>query len=510
MTAVPQTRVPQAQLGFALALLASTQFVLTLDSGIMNVALPTIQTDLGFAAEDLAWVTNAYALAFGGFLLLGGRMADLVGARRMFVAGLVLFTAASLLGAVAQTPLWLVLARAVQGLGGALVSPAAMTLVVTMFAAGAERNRALGIFGAMSGLGGAAGFMLGGVLTEWLGWPSVLAVNVPIGIAAVLLAPVLLTGERATGAGRSFDLLGALSVTGGLTVLAYAVVGAPGAGWASARTLGLLAVAAALLAAFVGIESRAGNPLVPLRVFRHRLLRSANILAVLMTASIFPFFFFVTLYLQQVLGFGPFQAGLGQLPLALAMMVAAAALAAKLIARSGIRTTAALGLASSCAGLAWFAQLSPDGTYLADVLGPALLIGVGLGLGVVCVTIAGTAEARPEEAGLASGLINTTQQVGGAIGLAVLIALAASVAPAGPVAESLTGGFRVALYVGAALALLGVVLAVAMLPGRPPDGEAGPPPTEPEPGRVSAGAADPPDPAGTRLSDPASSTRQGG
>jgi MFS family permease len=351
-----------------------------------------------------------------------------------------------------------------------------MTLVVTMFRAGSERNRALGIFGAMSGLGGAAGFMLGGVLTEWLGWPSVLAVNVPIGMAAVLLAPVLLSAARPAGPQRGFDLLGAFAVTGGLTLLAYAVVGAPQHGWASARTLGLLAVAVALLAAFVVVESRAAHPLVPLRIFRHPLLRSANVLAVLMTASVFPFFFFVTLYLQQVLGFGPFEAGLGQLPLALAMMVAAAVVAARLVANSGIRVTAALGLGSAAAGLAWFAQLSPDGTYLADVLGPALLIGVGLGLGVVSVTIAGTADARPEEAGLASGLINTTQQVGGAIGLAVLIALAASASPAaGPPAVALTEGFRVALYVGSGLAAAGVLLAPLLLPGRPPAATVGAP-----------------------------------
>jgi EmrB/QacA subfamily drug resistance transporter len=469
------TDVQRSRLGFALALLASTQFVLTLDSGIMNVALPTIQTDLGFAPEGLAWVTNAYALAFGGFLLLGGRTADLVGARRMFMIGLVLFTVASLAGAVAQTPLWLVLARAVQGLGAALVSPAAMALVVTMFAAGPERNRALGIFGAMSGLGGAAGFMLGGVLTEGLGWPSVLAVNVPIGIAAVLLAPMLLTGERTPGGERSFDLFGALSVTGGLTVLAYGVVGAPQAGWTSVRTLSVLLVAVALLVAFVVIESRAANPLVPLRVFRNPVLRGANLLAVLMTASIFPFFFFVTLYLQQVLGFGPFQAGLGQLPLALAMMVAAAVLAARLVAGAGMRLTAVVGLLCAAAGLAWFAQLSPDGTYLTDVLGPALLIGVGLGLGVVVVTIAGTATAKPEEAGLASGLINTTQQVGGALGLAVLIALAAGATPdTGSPAAALTDGFRYALWVGTGLALIGTALAATLLPGRPAGDPAGP------------------------------------
>ncbi|GAA3727914.1 MFS transporter [Plantactinospora mayteni] len=461
------TTAQRSRLGLALALLASTQFVLTLDSGIMNVALPTIQTELGFAPEDLAWVTNAYALTFGGFLLLGGRGADLIGARRMFVVGLVLFTAASLAGAVAQTALWLVLARGVQGLAAALVSPAAMALVVTMFSAGAERNRALGVFGAMSGLGGAAGFMLGGVLTEWLGWPAVLAVNVPIGLAAILLAPVLLTDGRLAGARRSFDLLGAVSVTAGLTVLVYAIVGAPRAGWASAQTLGLLAIAAVLLAAFVVVESRAAQPLVPLGIFRQPMLRAANVLAVLMTASIFPFFFFVTLYLQQVLDFGPFEAGLGQLPVALAMAVAAGWLAAKLIGRYGIRPTLAAGLLVAAVGLAWFAQLSPDGSYLVDVFGPAVLVGVGLGFGVVCVTIAGTATAAQHEAGLASGLINTTQQMGGALGLAVLIALAAGATPSGPAeAVALTEGFQVGLLTGAVVALVGAVLTLMLLPGQ--------------------------------------------
>jgi hypothetical protein len=359
-----------------------------------------------------------------------------------------------------------------------------------MFAEGAKRNRALGVFGAMSGLGGAAGFMLGGVLTEWFGWPSVLAVNVPLGAAAIALAPVLLTGAHERLAGRSVDVAGAVSVTAGLVVIAYAIIEANQVGWGSARTVGLTALGVVLLGVFVAVELRARQPLVPLEVFREPMLRMANILAVTLTAAVFPFFFFVTLYLQRVLGFSPFEAGLGQLPVALAMAVAAGALASRLVARYGVRATRTGGLLTAAAGRAWFSRIpASGGAYVVDVLGPAVLVGVGLGLGVVCVTIAGTMTARPDRAGLAAGLINTTQQVGGALGLAALVAVAAAGAGAepgdAPAGAALVDGFQVAMLVGAAIALGGALLARAL-----------PAPTSPAAGPVASPGAGPPLPDG--------------
>src|SRR3712207_6747058 len=303
--------------GLALALLATTQFVLILDIAIVTVALPSIGTDLDFASADLSWVINAYALTFGGFLLLGGRMADLIGRRRMFMAGLVIFTAASLAGALAQSALWLVIARGAQGLGAALVSPAALSLVMNLFPEGAERNKALGIWGAVAGSGGAAGAILGGILTDVFAWEAVLYVNIPVGIAAVALAPRLLPEGREKAGVRSFDVGGALSVTAGLALLIYAVVDAPDAGWGSTQTLVLGAISLALLTAFVAIEASAKRPLLPLRTFRNRSLRSANLGAVLTTAALFPMWFLLTLYTQEVLGYTPLEAGLAQLPIAL-------------------------------------------------------------------------------------------------------------------------------------------------------------------------------------------------
>ncbi|WP_086664938.1 MFS transporter [Lentzea kentuckyensis] len=457
--------------GLALALLAVTQFVLILDASIMNVALPSIQRGLDFPQDDLSWVSNAYTLAFGGFLLLGGRGADLFGPRRLFVFGLVLFTAASLLGGLAQTPVWLVAARAAQGLGAALVSPAALALLMITFPAGPGRNKALGVFAAMSGVGGAAGAILGGVLTEWIGWQAVLFVNVPVGIAAVLLAPALLPGLRATAQARSTDLAGAITVTLGLGLLVYVVINANTVGWTSANTLLLGALAIVLLAAFFVIESKSAEPLVPLRVFRQPVLRGANITAIALTAAAFPYFFFLTLYMQQVLGFSPMQSGLGQLPVAVALAVTAN-LTAKVVARIGFKNTLALGLVVIGAGQFWFAALRPPGDgggFLIDVLGPSILTGVGSGLAFVGVIIAATALAPPEEAGLASGLINTTQQIGGAVGLAILVAVATSRTTAA-VADGRTGpgeavveGFSLALLTAGGFALVGAVLALLLL-----------------------------------------------
>jgi EmrB/QacA subfamily drug resistance transporter len=480
--AASSTAAPKA--GLALALLAVTQFVLILDASIMNVALASIQVGLDFPQGDLSWVSNAYTLAFGGFLLLGGRSADLFGPRRLFVLGLVLFTAASLLGGLAQTPVWLVAARAVQGLGAALVSPAALALLMITFPAGPGRNKALGVFAAMSGVGGAAGAILGGALTEWIGWQAVLFVNVPVGLFAVLLAPSLLPGLRATAQARSTDLAGAITMTLGLGLLVYMVINANAAGWTSATTLLLGGLAVVLLVAFVVIESKSAEPLVPLRVFRQPMLRGANITATVLTAAAFPYFFFLTLYMQQVLGFSPMQSGLGQLPVAVALAITAN-LTAKVVARIGFKYTLTLGLLLISVSQIWFAQLrtlGDGGGFLIDVLGPSVLTGVGSGLAFVGVIIAATALAPPEEAGLVSGLINTTQQIGGAVGLAILVAVSTSATTSAATegrtgtGEAIVDGFSIALLTAGGFALVGAALALLLLktPAAPATPASGP------------------------------------
>src|SRR3954454_12302057 len=339
----------------ALALLATAQFVVVLDASIVNVALPTIGDALDFSQSNLAWVVNAYVLTFGGFLLLGGRIADLMGRRRVFMSGLVLFALASLAGGLANTETQLIAARAVQGLGAALLSPAALSIVTTTFRDGAERNKALGVWGAVAGAGGAAGVLLGGILTEWLGWEWVLWVNVPVGIGAALLAPTLVAESRAEGDRRAFDVAGALSVTAGLSVLGYALVDASDAGWGSTQTIGLLALAVALLVAFVAIELRSPQPLVPFRIFRLRTLTGANVVGILIGASLFSMFFFISLYMQQVLGYSAIHAGLSYLPLALTIIVTAG-VASQLVTKVGFKPVLAAGMVFIAAGLIWFGQ----------------------------------------------------------------------------------------------------------------------------------------------------------
>lgn len=476
------------QRGLALALLVTVQFVLVLDASIVNVALPSIGRDLHFDQADLSWVGNAYTLTFGGFLLFGGRVADLAGRRRMFVAGLALFTAASLAGGLAPTAGALVGARAVQGLGAALVAPAALSLIMTLFTDGPERNRALGLFGAVAGAGGAAGAILGGLLTDWLGWESVLFVNVPIGAAAIALAPVLLPEARDQEV-RGFDLLGAAAVTGGLALLVYTLVDVNNAGWDSTATYLRGAGAAVLLAAFAAVEARVRHPLVPLGIFRQRSLRGGNLAAVLATMAIFPMFYVMTLYLQQVKGYGPIRAGLGQLPVAVTMAFGAGA-GSRLITRFGARGPLAAGLAAVAAGLAWFAGMSATGHYAADVLGPAIVMGLGGGLVFVSVTIAATAGASAGESGLASGLINTTQQVGGALGLAVVVAVSTAAtehSSARVPAGALTDGFRAGMLASAGIALAGALAALLLVPGRPAEAADTPPVTVPPPSRSEIG-----------------------
>ncbi len=456
------TQVFERRRWLALALLCVAQFMVILDASIVNVALPSIGKDLEFSQDNLPWVVNAYVLTFGGFLLLGGRLADLLGRRRVFIFGLLVFAAASLAGGFAQTEGWLITARAVQGLGAALLSPAALSIVTTIFKDGAERNKALGVWGAVAGSGGAVGVLLGGILTDGLGWAWVLWVNVPIGIATALIALALLAESRREAVGRRFDVAGAVSVTTGLSILVYALVDANDAGWGSARTIGLLVLSLLLLLAFVAIELRAKQPLVPFSFLDNRTRAGANVNGLLIGAALFSMFFFVSLYMQQVLGYSPLKAGFSYLPLAVTIIVSAG-IASQLVTRVGFKPVLAAGNVLVAAGLVWFSQVSVDGSFLGDILGPSLLAAVGLGFSFVPATIAAVSGTTESDAGLASGLINTSQQIGGALGLAILAAIAASVTGGVQSLEALTDGFRSAFLAGAGFAALGLIVTMTMI-----------------------------------------------
>jgi EmrB/QacA subfamily drug resistance transporter len=456
----------------ALLLLAVTQFVIVIDASIVNVALPTIGSHLHFSRDDLSWVVNAYTLAFGGFLMLGGRMADLLGRRRMFMLGLIVFSLASFAGGIAQSEEWLIAARAIQGLGAAIVSPAALSIITTTFAEGQERNRALGIWGAVAGAGGAAGVLLGGILTSGLSWRWVLFVNVPIGLAAAVAAPRTLVESRAQEGGRAFDIPGAVTVTAGLALLVYAVVDAVNSGWGSSTTLLRLAGAAVLLIAFVVIELRQRDPLMPFSILRLRTLRGANLVGLLIGMSLFSMFFFISLYLQDVLHYSAIKTGLSYLPLAVGIILSAG-IASQLTTRMGFKPPLVAGMLLVAGALLWFAQVPANGgSFVSDVLGPSLIAAVGLGLSFVPVTIAAVAGTKPSEAGLASGLINTSQQVGGALGLAILATIANSrtqdALRSGVHSANiaLTNGFDRAFLIGSGFAVLGAALAVLLISGR--------------------------------------------
>ena len=462
---------PRAK-NLALLLLAATQFIIVIDASIVNVALPSIGKGLHFSQTDLSWVINAYTLAFGGFLLLGGRMADLLGRRRMFMLGLVLFSLASFAGGIAQSEEWLLAARAAQGLGAAIVSPAALSIITTTFSEGAERNRALGVWGAVVGAGGAAGVLLGGILTSGLNWRWVLFVNVPIGIAAAALAPRTLVESRAEDGANSFDIPGAVAVTAGLSLLVYAIVDAVNTGWGSAATLSRIAGAVILLAAFLVIERRRPDPLMPFSIFRLRTLRGADTVSLLIGMSLFSMFFFISLYLQDVLRYSPIKTGVSYLPLAVTIILTAGA-ASQLVTRIGFKPTLIGGMLLTAGGLIWFSRVpAPGGSYLADVLGPSLLAGAGLGFAFVPVTIAALTGTEPREAGLASGLMNTAQQIGGALGLAILATIANSRtqnafhAGVHSASIALTKGFDRAFLVGAGFAIAGAILATVMISSR--------------------------------------------
>ncbi|MBS1677269.1 MAG: MFS transporter [Actinobacteria bacterium] len=446
----------------ALILLCVAQFVVVLDASIVNVALPTIKDALNFSEGSLPWVVNAYVLTFGGFLLLGGRLADLLGRRRLFMAGLVLFALASLAGGLAASSGQLIAARAVQGLGGAILSPAALSIVAVTFKDGAERNKALGVWGAVAGSGGAAGVLLGGVLTEYVGWEWVLWVNVPIGIAAAAIAPALIAETKAETDTRHFDIAGATTITLGLSALVFALLDAESAGWGSFQTIGTIVAALLLLAAFVAIELRSRAPLVPFSIFRVRTVTGANVVGILVGASLFSMFYFISLYMQQILGYSPIKAGVSYLPLAVTIILSAG-IASGLVTRVGFKPILAIGMACIALGLLWFTQINVDGTFLGDILGPSLLAALGLGFAFVPVTIAAVSGIEDREQGLASGLINTSQQVGGALGLAILAAVANSVVGSTETPDTLVEGFQAAFAVGAGFAILGLLATLVLV-----------------------------------------------
>jgi EmrB/QacA subfamily drug resistance transporter len=450
----------------ALALLASVQFMVVLDIAIVNVALPSIQTDLGFSQENLQWVISAYALFFGGFLLLGGRTADIVGRRRLFVVGLIVFSAASLLSGLAWSDQALIVARAAQGLGAAMITPAALAILMTTFQEGRERNTALGVWGAVGAFGAVAGVLLGGILTDLLSWEWIFFINVPVGLAAVALTPMLLAESRDTGI-RSFDAPGAVLVTSGMVTLVYTITQANQYGWGSLETIGLFSLAGVLLAAFAAWEARVKEPLMPFSIFRIRTVAAANISGLILGTVSFSMFLMLTLYMQQVLGYSPLKTGLAYLAVA-GTAIIWSTVAAQLVTRIGVKPVIVAGMAFLTAGLVYFTQVSVGGSYVGDLLPGFLLIAVGLGFSFVPISIAALAGVQASEAGLASGLFNTSQQIGGALGIAALSAIATSttengVASGTAVPVALTNGFENAFIWGGIIAAVGILVGLVLV-----------------------------------------------
>ena len=454
---------------FALALLCAVQFMVILDVAIVNVALPSIQADLGFSQQNLQWVLSAYALVFGGFLLLGGRTADLLGRRRIFVVGTIIFTVGSLLCGFAWSEASLIGARAIQGLGAAAITPAALSILVTTFTEGRERNIALGAWGAVGGVGAAAGVLFGGILTDLLSWEWIFFVNVPVGIAALILTPILLS-ESLDKHGQGFDALGAILVTSGLSVLVLGVTQGREWGWGSVETIGVFAASAGLLAGFVLWELRAKDPLVPFSIFRLQTLTAANVVGFILGTAMFAMFLMLTLYMQQVLGFSPLETGIGYLAVA-GTAIIWANVAASAVTRVGVKPALAFGMSAMTVGLLYFTQVSVDGSYWTDLFPGFLIIGLGIPFAFVPVTIAAVAGTKRDEAGLASGLINTSQQIGGAVGIAILSTIAVSttndaVASGTQPPSALAEGFQAAFWAGAAIAFAGVLVSLFLVRGR--------------------------------------------
>ena len=448
-----------------LVLVCFAQFMVVLDATVVNVALPSIQNDLGLSEANLQWIVNAYTLVFGGFLLLGGRAGDLLGRKRLFLFGLVVFTTASLLDGLATSSAMLIGSRALQGLGAAFISPAALAIITTTFQEGAERAKALGVWAAIAIGGSAVGLIVGGALTQLLSWPWIFFINVPVGVTVFVLSLRLLPESRDEEAHPSFDVAGAVSITAGLMTLVYAIVQAGEHGWTSARTIGLFVLTAALHVAFVFIEQRSKAPLVRLSIFRVRSLRGANVTMFLVASGLFAMFFFNTLYIQRVLGYGPLEAGLAFLPFTAGIMVSAG-FASKFTPRLGVRPIAIGGMIVTIAGMMLLTRISVDGSYASDVLPALVLTALGLGAVFVPLTLVATTGLKNEDQGLASGIFNTSQQIGGALGLAILSSLAASkTASMTSVSKqaALVDGFHVAFAGGAAFMVIALGCFLALL-----------------------------------------------
>jgi EmrB/QacA subfamily drug resistance transporter len=453
---------------FALIVLCLGSLMIVLDTTIVNVALPSIRADLGFSETSLAWVVNAYLLTFGGFLLLGGRLGDLYGHRRLFLAGITLFTLASLACGLAGSQGFLVTARAVQGVGGAVASAVSLSLMMNLFTEPADRAKAMGVFGFVASGGGSIGVLLGGILTNSLDWHWIFLVNLPIGVAVVVLSLKLLPGGRTRAASGRLDVAGAVTVTAALMLAVYAIVNGNRYGWTSGRTLGMLGSAVALLGLFVAIESRVRSPLMPLGILRLRNVATANVVGVLWAAAMFAWFFLSALYLQLVLGYSPLQVGLAFLPGNVVMGVLSVGLSAKLVMRFGIKPPLAVGLVCASIGLVLFARAPVGGSFVVHVLPSMILLGLGAGIAFNPVLLAAMSDVAPEESGLASGVVNTAFMMGGALGLAVLASLAASRSDSlrsdgrGPLA-ALVGGYHVAFLVGAAFAVAAAAIGAGLL-----------------------------------------------
>ena len=455
-----------------LAVVAIAQFMVVLDATVVNVALPTIKVDVGFSEQSLSWVLNAYTLIFGGFLLLGGRLADRLGRRRLFVAGIALFSGASLICGLSQSQGMLLVARGLQGLGGALVSPAALSIILTTFKEGTERNRALAVWGAIAGAGGAVGLLLGGVIVQVLSWRWVFFINVPIGAVVLALAPRIVPESRSEEAAEGgYDAEGAVTITLGTIALVFTLIKADSWGWTSGRTLAGFAIAVVLLVAFVLIERRQRDPLIPLRIFSNRSLAASDTTMLVVAAALFGVFYFCTLYLQQVLGFSALKTGIAYLPLTLTL-VGASALASRFVDRFTPKPVLVVGLLVSTAGFGLLTRIVGHGDYASHVLPAIIVLGVGLGTSFVPITIAATNGVAGGDSGLASGLLNTTQQVGGSLGLAILSSVSttrvtSALHGGSSLSMALTHGFKGAFIVAAVLCAVGVAVALLLLPRRP-------------------------------------------
>ena len=451
----------------ALAVLGVAYLMVVLDVSIVNVALPSIQTDLGFSPEDLQWVVSGYALTFGGFLLLGGRMGDLLGRRRLFMVGLGLFALTSLAAGLAPSGDVLIVARFFQGAAGAILAPSVFSIISVTFAEGSERNKALGILGGIAGSGGAIGVLAGGVFTEYIGWEWIFFVNVPIALATLLLVRRYVRESHAEGLAKHFDAWGAVTVTASLMLLVYGLTETTNEGWTDVKTLGAFVASAAFMAAFLAIELRSRSALVPLGIFRRRTLSGANLIGFGVGATIFGMFFLLSLYMQQVLGYSPLKAGVAYLAIALTI-IASAGIAQGLVTRIGVKPVLVTGMILNGIGLVFFTFVSVNGTYLGDLLPGFLLVGVGMGFSFVPVSIAALAGVQGPEAGLASGLINTSQQIGGALGLALLTTVATThaegaIADGTPPPVAFTDGFSLAFWVSAGFAVLSLATTLVAL-----------------------------------------------